>query len=263
MHINFFLQDIPVPPENIEVMDITNTSALITWRSATDQNLSYSISIASSCPTGNYLIGGVTVTNYTIHNLCPNSNYTIVIRATDLRVNKSSLYSDIIDFFTPAGIPTNPRHVVGVFNQDAKEIRVTWVIPVELNGIIENYEVRWTFSTLRCDVDNQEVLSQKTKNASTFEFTIDTSDRDIVSYSVCVRAITARTMGSWGINMNIDANRDSLITLPEDCNTLTAVACVAALTIAASLIMSVILSISIIQKGWFCCKNEVHGEKTK
>lgn len=224
--------------------------------------MSYTISLASACPTGNFLIRGIIGTDFSIRNLCPNSNYTIVIRATDLRVNKSSLYSDITDFATPAGIPTKPRYVDGVFNKDAETIRVTWVIPVELNGVIDKYEVRWTFSTLRCDEDNQGVLSKKTKNASIFEFIIDTrGNENIVSYSVCVRATTATTVGSWEIDMVIDANKDSLTTLPEDCNTLTAVACVAALTVAASLIMSVILSISIIQKGWFFCKNDVHGEK--
>lgn len=197
-------------------------------------------------------------------NLCPNSNYTIAIRATDLQVNKSSLYSEVISFSTLAGIPTNPRYVLGVFNDDTKQLRVTWVIPTELNGIIDHYDIRLIDAmSLDCDGDKAKIPPQETLGASVFHFVYNMSI-DIKQYSVCVRAVTtAGTFGSWGVNRNIETQTERLTTTPENCNTLTAVACVAALTVASSLIMSIILSISVLQKGWFCFKNEVHGEKPK
>lgn len=263
-NINFKTSDIPMPPEDIEVINVTNTTASITWRSTSAQLFSYSISISSSCPTGTNLIN-VNATTHTIDNLCPNSNYTIAIRSTDLAVNKSSVYSEVINFSTLPGIPTRPRYVLGIIDANTKELRITWIVPVELNGIIANYEVRWTFNTLQCDEDKSDIPSQTTSNASTFQFIYNVVNINIESYAVCVRAITtAGTFGAWGININNGKKTSGLITTPgEDCNTLIAVACVAALTIASSLIMSIVLSVSVMQKGWFCFKNGIHEEKIK
>ena len=234
------------------VSKIANTSARITWRSTPGQV--YSISLASSCPNGNYLMDGLTGMSYTVDSLCPHNNYTFAIRATDSQTNKSSVYSEVFDFSTPAGIPTNPRRVVGVYDQDRKELFVAWIIPVELNGIIDKYEVRWSEAMNTCD---QLTTFQ---NTTAFEYSIPTGN--IESYYVCVRAITTeRTVGTWGNTQNINVKSAGLMAVSEDCDTLTAVASVAAFTVASSLIMSVVLSVSIIQKGWFCFKNEVHGEK--
>lgn len=222
----------------------------------------YSISLASSCPSGNFLIGGLSGTSYTVDTLCPHNNYTIAIRAINSVTNKRSVFSEVFDFSTSAGTPSYPRYVVGDYDQVEKELRVTWVVPVELNGIIDIYEVRWALNTLiMCDSNNQEIQSQ---NTTAFELSIPTNSFvEVKSYSICVRAITTeRTVGIWGTTQDPNVIPGFLMTVStDDCDTLTAVASVAAFTVATSLVMSVILSISILQKGWFCFKNEVHGEK--
>jgi hypothetical protein len=258
-----YLQESPIPPRNIEVSSISNISAHLTWGSVLDQNYSYSISLTSSCASGNDMMNGINGTSYTLRNLCPYTNYTVAVRATDLQVNKSSLYSEILDFSTLDGIPSHPRYVFSVLGESGKSIRVTWIIPTDLNGMIDSYDITWTINKQQCD--GKDIPGMKA-NASSFEYyiTITNVAEPIEGYSVCVRAITSTgRMGQWGMHVYNPTNTERLITPPEDCDTLTAVACVAAFTVASSLIMSVILSISIIQKGWFCSKNEVHGEKTR
>ncbi len=252
-----------MPPENTRMNDVTNTTAVISW----DLNrlgISYSISITSSCPTGNMLIGDILGSTYTIRNLCPYNNYTIALR-TNARQNMSSPFSEVIEFSTLSGIPSKPRFVTGMIDQNRKLFIITWVIPSELNGDIDNYEVIWSPSSNPvCTMNSSEVRVNKTNNANTFQFIQNIQPLDIKSFSVCVRAsTTAGTFGSWGeYGSSPDVNQVGLSgENTDDCDTLTVVACVAALTVVSSLIMSIILLISVIQKGWFCLKHKVDGEK--
>lgn len=204
--------------------------------------MSYSISLTSSCPTGNYLIDGIETEYATINHLCPNTDYTLAVRATD-RV--SSLYSEAVRFSTPAGVPTSPRFVLGVLKADTKELHITWVVPTESNGIIHNYEVRWTFNTLQCTDDNTGIRSQTT-TVFRFVYVYNLANTDIKHYSVCVRAITtAGTLGSWGIDTHEFSQTDHLRISSQDCNVFNIVISIIVWTVLATVVMVTMLSISV------------------
>ena len=243
---------------------MTNTTAVILWNTTSVRSLSYDISLSSSCPTGTRLIPDVNSTQYMIGNLCPGTTYTLAIRVTDTQVNKISLFSEVSVFVTLSGTPTIPRFVNGMIDQNEKKLFITWVTPQQTYGVIDHYEVQWSLTTKQCDQNDRgaDIMGGNTTDATTFRYDVDLVNLNFKSYSVCVRAVTtSNTKSSWGKHFNNDVMQAGLLQTEETCNTLTAVACVAALTVVSSLIMSVILSISIAQKGWFCFKNEVHGEK--
>ena len=224
--------------------------------------LSYTISLTSSCPTGNMLVEDILTPNYTLVNLCPNSTYTVAVR-THSHQNLRSLFGDSLQFVTMTGIPSNPRFITGNLDQEKSVLRVTWIIPTELNGDIDRYEVRWSLALEDCREDSSEVQESMTSDANTFEFTQSVDVLKVTSYSVCVRAMTtAGTNGSWGIHQVPKVVQVGL-TNPnsDDCNTLTTLAVVAALTVLSSLAMSIVLLITVIQKGWFCLKHKVGGDR--
>ena len=253
-----------MPPRNIGITNITNTTAVVVW-DPDRPVFSYSISITSSCPSGHMLITGVRGSNYTIQDLCPYNNYTIVLR-TDAPLNMSSPFSNIVQFSTLTGIPSEPRFVTGMIDQERKLLIVTWIIPIELNGDINKYEVRWsTTTTALCTDNSMEVEMSSTDNASSFQFIQSIQTLNVKSYSVCVRAsTTGGRFGLWGIHSVPFVNQGGLTaSSTDDCNTLTTVAIVAAITVISSLVMSIILLVSVIQKGWFCLKPKGDGDKKK
>lgn len=225
--------------------------------------MSYTISLTSSCPTGNMLIENILTPNHTFENLCPNSTYTVAIR-THSHQNLRSLFGENFQFSTLTGIPSNPRFITGDLDQEKSLLRVTWIIPTELNGDIDRYDVRWSLTFEDCREDSSKAQENTTSNASTFEFTQSVGNvNKVTSYSVCVRAMTtAGTNGSWGIHQVREVKQAGLTNQnTDDCNTLTTLAIVAGLTVLSSLAMSIVLLVSVVQKGWFCLKHKVGGEK--
>ena len=262
LFIFFYFKGIPAPPQDITIDNITSTSVGLNWTSNMSMQ-NYIISLTGSCLPGSRNIL-VNQSFYILDTLYPNCDYNIAIRAIDLPVNKSSLYSDIISFTTSQGLPSEPRFVnSSILDVNRKVLVITWIIPSELNGFIDYYEIRWTLSTRECDQTNEGVLHHNTTNNSTFEHISNVSDIfNVKSYSICVRAVTtAQTLGYWGKYTNIGVSQVGLSAQMQDCSTLTSVATVAGLTVVSSLVMGIILSVTIVQKGLFC-KNEVHNEKT-
>lgn len=195
--------------------------------------------------------------------LCPNTNYVVAVQGRDTRANKRSPFSNIFAFTTLPGLPSEPRYVNGLVDVNRKQLIITWIIPAMLNAVIHKYQVRWTQSTTLCTDDNRsDIRVRETENSTTFElvdnYNAPAQDGLRRSLSVCVRAITIDgEHGLWGMYFNIEGNVEGLTSNnAEDCSTLTTVACIAALTVVSSLIMSIVLSISIVQKGWFCSKNK-------
>ena len=186
--------------------------------------------------------------HYTLQSLCPYSCYTITLRTTDTRANKTSAFSDIYEFCTEAGNPTEPRNVQGIIIQSTKQLIITWINPRMQNGIITRYEVRWSF-TKQCFINDTEVNVVFLDSATSFEVIQPINELKNSALFVCVRAITeAGKFGQWGFSSGIMAS--GLGTQSnDDCHTLTIVACIAAVAVAASVLMSIILAISICQNG--------------
>lgn len=228
------------------------------WEGTVSRNFSYAVSVTSSCPTGNMIVSGITGTQFTLNNLCPHTNYTVAVRTVDMEIDKKSIFSDIYGFSTSFGQPTAPRFVTGLFDEVKKEIIITWIIPTEPNGELDKYEIQWTVTGTQCTEKRDDVIANETENAATFEF-INRTDVEVKLLLVCVRAInTDGNAGTWGMNSKSVGTQLPLQTM-DDCNSLTIVASVAAFTVASSLIMSIILLISVVQKGWFCMKDKVNG----
>ena len=208
------------------------------------------------------LITDISITSYSLTDLCPNTSYTMALRAHDVQGGKSSAFSTTVEFSTDPGVPTPPRYVRGRIDSfsNPKQLIITWSTPEMLNAIIHKYQIRWTVVPKLCTgspEDDRDILEAETDNANTFEY-VRNNTADTGSLSVCVRAVTIDgEFGSWGTQINIDTSaglRGSGST--DECNALTTVAVVAALTVAASLIMSIVLSISVVQKGWCCAKTK-------
>lgn len=258
-------QDIPLPPRNVTVLERDVTTARVTWIGALSRvaNISYSISITSSCPMANNSIPEIFTTSYTLSKLCPNNTYSIAVRAHDMETGASSPFSDYSNFFTLTGEPSQPRFVNG-FIDDKNQLTVTWVIPAELNAVIAKYEIRWSLKL--CNESEPVNTGKGETNPTTFEFVNILEEQFSTNeiFSVCVRAVTTDGKnGTWGIHILIAGTEGGLRNNNgEDCNTLITVACVAGLTVASSLLMSIILSISVVQKGWFCLKVN-DGDKKK
>lgn len=230
---------------------MTNTTALITWTNAESRNFTHIISLTSSCPTANKQIYNISVSSYVLRNLCPFHNYYIAIRSTDTDFNLTSLYSDILELETLPGIPTPPRNIQTVINNSTKKLLITWSIPISQNSVITGYEVRWSFKDTSCTTNVPEVGSTTTTGPNTFMLTVDIPDSNIMSAYTCIRARTSvGEFSPW--EQNIMPNGLYVpLSRQNDCSTLIIVACVAGIAVAASLLMSIILSVTICQNSWF------------
>lgn len=204
----------------------------------------FSISITSSCPTVVPIIKDILGNNYTFQNLCPNEEYSVAIRTTDIKINKSSVYSDFVEFSTEPGIPSAPLYVRGTLNFNTKEFIITWHPPSELNAVITRYKVQWSF-IIPCNSDDPELKSDEV-DANLFELKKPLDTLDVKNFFACVRAVTSNnSTGFWGTNNLQEAL--SVVRGIDDCSTLTIVACIAGLAVLSSVLMVIILSISICQ----------------
>lgn len=221
------------------MVSVTNTTAVIAWKE--ERNLLYNIAVTSSC-FAQLFITNISV-NHTLQNLCPNTAYTFALLAIDEQTNKRSIFSDGYNFTTNPGIPTIPRYVRG--NIIDQLIVVTWIIPYQLNANISHYEIRWSFD-INCTDD--KVTDTETVNSDTFEFQKSLDVKPTRNLFVCVRAVTIEiNFSDWGHYQNLGVVESGLASQNTDCNTLIVVACVAAITVFSSLLMSIVLSISICQ----------------
>lgn len=245
------LQVVPSPPQNIVITNVTNTSSLITWDRKDNRSFTYLLSISSSCPTANMIIPNITGNSFHLQNLCPINNYTIAMRTFDDIVNKTSVFGVISEFTTRSGVPSEPQIIR--YNIADKVITISWISPNKLNGYIIGYDIRWSFKQ-QCTTDHGNYVPGRVNNPNTNYYIGELVGEDSINSNdiyICVRAVTDESNGLWGINDPQVMQAPILSSSIDTCETLTIAACVAALAIIASAIMTIILSVSICQTG--CC----------
>ena len=109
--------------------------------------------------------------------------------------------------------------------------------------MIIGYEVKWSFRE-PCIFQNTTLMSYRA-NASEFQYIGTIDNPNTKNLYACVRALTSNISGPWGTNDLIQAGLLSQDI--ADCDALVTVASVAGLSVMASVLMVIILSLSIYQ----------------
>lgn len=210
-----------------------------------------------------------------VSGLCPGTNYTVVVKATERVFSISGAYSRAFTLTTLPGAPSAPRNIVVQYQQQGNVISDTttstlsvwWATPRTPNGPIVAYEILWAGYMSKTDCDQPEGTPMRinaTDPALLQETISNTGNIDVNEFKnimVCVRAFTSREAGEWGLG-NYSINT---ITPPKtgglegsegDCRGLIAVAVVAGFAILSSVFMGIVLAVVICKNEWSLCSKE-------
>ncbi len=240
----------PRPPTNITAVEVSWNTATIVWERPlleNESNIVYTVQI-NSFEAEPILVEGLNERQHVFNDLRPDTEYTLAIRVTDTVRQVVGLYGTTFTFQTSAGIPSIPRNVRLDYSESFRLLEIFWAVPQTTNGTITMYEIHWSgsFGDLRnCDNPSEVVFAfnQTGDDIRDFEYkTTNTSNIELPgTILVCVRAYTDEP-GPW----NYDSKEITRVgeqsgSDDEDCNTVTALAVVAAFIVASTIVLAVLL----------------------
>ncbi len=266
--LSLSLQTTPSPPDTITSTNVDCCSADIQWSlppNEIERSVSYTLQITSSCSNiqENNVFSDIIAREFEFTNLCPESEYAVAIRVTELTTNTTGVYGIPYIFNTISGIPSAPRSlkpIINVIVGGAMEMTINWGSPENPNGKITRYEIQWSPSPANTDCSDPTIKSalRVFVDGSMTEYkTSNLSNLDLANSKtvlLCVRALTSTQAGIWarfytteGAALGLQNGNGGDV---DTCSNLIIVAVIASLAVLTSIILGVVFVLVICYNGW-------------
>lgn len=240
-------------------MEITASTVNVTWEAPMLENedtIEYTVQV-SGTTTEPVVVEGLTQRWNMFEGLSPERQYTAAIRVRDTESNITGVFGPAGEFTMLSGIPTEPRFVTASFENTnlIQQLIVVYSVPQNTNGTLTLYEIRWASSS-RADCDNIPLEIMRSANQTNLAMNeYRTTDVGNINTStvllVCVRAYTQEA-GLWGHFIDLNFTTGEFGQNPDgtdDCNGLIAVAVIAGVAIASSIVMTILLAF-VVNRRW-------------
>ncbi|XP_035218180.1 receptor-type tyrosine-protein phosphatase delta-like [Stegodyphus dumicola] len=179
-------------PENVQVINTTNTSITLQWKEPTsliNSEVTYSVELVDTSSETTYVQNTSDVSCH-IQNLRPYTLYSVRVRAYTHGVEGN--WTEPITVRTDVGVPSAPTNV-RISSVTNVSINIEWSEPQPFTGPILSYSIKKT----NTETQVSEVISVQTTSYSI------TGLSPYTNYSVKVRASTSVGKGPWSDVYNI------------------------------------------------------------